>query len=154
MPKPPALAYQDVEPSGDFGLFFNADVAGLSFMETLNKGLGSRGEVNEGTRYLSSEDFNLSNFLTFEIQRGAEDSADSKYLGFTIASAGLENNLLKFELIFDDPLQVSIGLQNDVLMTTIVDGSFFSSEANGLPIEAGTQIEQPLPKMLPGKAAV
>ena len=110
--------------------------------------------MSEGTRYLSSKDFELSKFLTFEIQRGAEDSADSKDLGFTVASAGLENNLLKFELLFDDPLQVSIGLQNDVLMTTIVDGSFFSSEANGLPIEAGTQIEQPLPKMLPGKAAV
>ena len=39
-------------------------------------------------------------------------------------------------------------------MTTIVDGSFFSSEENGLPIEPGTKIEQTLPKMLPGKAAV
>ena len=39
-------------------------------------------------------------------------------------------------------------------MTTIVDGSFFSSEENGLPIEPGTKIEQTLPKMLPGKGAV
>ena len=42
-PEPPALAYQDVEPDGDFGIYFNSDVAGLAFLETLNKGLGSRG---------------------------------------------------------------------------------------------------------------
>ena len=35
------------------------------------------------------------------------------------------------------------------MITTIVDGSFFSSEENGVPIEPGTQIDQPLPKMLP-----
>ena len=64
-PEPPALAYQDVEPSGEFGLYFNADVAGLSFLETLNKGLGSRGQVKEETRFLSSKDFELSNFLRF-----------------------------------------------------------------------------------------
>ena len=40
------------------------------------------------------------------------------------------------------------------MITTIVDGSFFSSEENGVPIEPGTQIEQPLPKMLPGKSVV
>ena len=49
-------------------------------------------------------------------------------------SAGLENNLLKFEIEFDDPEQVSIGYNKDIIVTTIVDGSFFSSEKNGLPV--------------------
>ena len=40
------------------------------------------------------------------------------------------------------------------MITTIVDGSFFASEENGLPIPPGTKIEQPIPKMLPGKGAV
>ena len=40
------------------------------------------------------------------------------------------------------------------MITTIVDGSFFASEENGLPIPPGTKIQQPLPKMLPGKGAV
>ena len=56
-------------------------------------------------------------------------------------SAGLENSLLKFELAFDDPQQVSIGSMKDTMITTIIDGSFFSSEDNGLPIEPGTQIQ-------------
>ena len=56
--------------------------------------------------------------------------------------------------MFDDPPQVSIGSVKDHLITTIVDGSFFASEENGLPIEPGTQIEQPLPKMLPGKEVI
>ena len=51
-PEPPALAFQDVESSGDFGLYFNSEVAGLSFLDTLNKGLGSRGEVSDTTRGL------------------------------------------------------------------------------------------------------
>ena len=42
-PKAPELANENVEPSGSFGLYFNADLAGLSFLETLNKGLSSRG---------------------------------------------------------------------------------------------------------------
>ena len=80
----------------------------------------------------------MSNFLKFEIQRGDEDSADVENLGFYVLSAGLENNLLKFELEFDDPQQISIGTLKDVMITTIVDGSFFSSSDNGLPIEPGT----------------
>ena len=80
----------------------------------------------------------MSNFLKFEIQRGDEDSADVENLGFYVLSAGLENNLLKFELEFDDPQQISIGTLKDVMITTIVDGSFFSSSENGLSIEPGT----------------
>ena len=34
------------------------------------------------------------------------------------------------------------------MVVTIVDGSFFSSTENGLPIEPGTTIELLLPKML------
>ena len=55
-PKPPKLAFENVEPSGTFGLYFNADVSGLQFLEKLNKGLASRGSVEEtnGLRLLSS----------------------------------------------------------------------------------------------------
>ena len=116
----------------------NDDVAGLSFLETLDKGLGSRGETSDIARRLSDQGFQLSSFLKFELQRGDEDSADIENLGFYVLSAGLENNLLKFELEFDDPQQISIGTLKDVMITTIVDGSFFSSSDNGLPIEPGT----------------
>ena len=76
----------------------------------------------------------MSDFLKFSVLRGSEDSASIMDLGFTVLSAGLENNLLKFEIEFDDPEQVSIGYNKDIIVTTIVDGSFFSSEQNGLPI--------------------
>ena len=84
-------------------MYFNSDVAGLSFLETLGKGMGSRGEVTDSSRSLSSLDFQMSNFLKFGVQRGSEDSASIQDLGFTVLSAGLENTLLKFELQFDDP---------------------------------------------------
>ena len=45
----------------------------------------------------------MSNFLEFKVQRGSEDSAKVQDLGFTVLSAGLEDNLLKFEIQFDDP---------------------------------------------------
>ena len=57
VPEPPALAYQDVEPDGDFGIYFNSNVAGLSFLETLNKGLGSRGQISNNVRNLGGTDF-------------------------------------------------------------------------------------------------
>ena len=80
----------------------------------------------------------MSSFLKFEIRRGDEDSSDIEDLGFYVLSAGLENSLLKFDLEFDNPQQISIGSLKDVMITTIVDGSFFSSSDNGLPIEPGT----------------
>ena len=70
-------------------------------------------------------------------------------MGFTVESAGLENSLLKFKLLFDSPLLISMGAINDKMIATIVDGSFFSSSENGLPLKSGTNIEQPLPKMFP-----
>ena len=122
-------------------MYFNAEVAGLSFLDTLDRGMGSRGEVTDSLRLLSKEDFQMSDFLLFSVLRGSEDSASIKDLGFTVLSAGLENNLLKFEIEFDDPEQVSIGYNKDIIVTTIVDGSFFSSEQNGLPLEPGTTIQ-------------
>ena len=43
-PEPPELAAENIEPSGIFGIYFNADLAGLAFLETLNKGFASRGQ--------------------------------------------------------------------------------------------------------------
>ena len=52
-PEPPALAYEDAKPDGDFGMYFNAEVAGLSFLDTLERGMGSRGKVTDSSRLLS-----------------------------------------------------------------------------------------------------
>ena len=92
-----------MKSDGDFGLYFNSNVAGLDFLENLDRGLGSRGEVSDTFRSLNNEDFDLSKFLQFNILRGSEESASLEDLGFYVLSAGLENNLLKFELEFDDP---------------------------------------------------
>lgn len=133
---PPALAFENVDPSGSFGLYFNAGVSGLSFLESLNKGLSARGVVDDngmgrrlsdhvrgGQRRLEgNEDFNLSNFLVFGIKRGGEDSAEVDDLGFDVESGGLENNLLKFQLKFDNPLAVSMGSEKDMMVATIIDG--------------------------------
>ena len=95
----------------------------------LDKGLKSQGIVSEKIRSLNEDekDFDLTKFLNFELQRGSEDSAEMKNLGFTIESSGLEGDLLKFVIVFDDPIQVSIGSTKDMMVTTIIDGSFFSS---------------------------
>ena len=89
--------------------------------------------------------------MTFEIQRGSEDSANVEELGFVVSTTGLENNLLKFKLSFDSPLSISQGSSKDKMVATIVDGNFFSNSDDGLPVEPGTTIEQPLPKMYPGE---
>lgn len=51
-------------------------------------------------------------------------------------------------MAFENPHAVSIGSSQDSLKITVVDGTFFSSSDNGLPVESGTTIEQILPKML------
>ena len=91
----------------------------------------------------------MDSFIQFKVRRAGEDSAPIEDLGFSVLSAGLENSLLKFKLLFDSPLLVSMGATNDMMIATIVDGSFFSSSENGLPLESGKQIEQPLPRMFP-----
>ena len=157
------MAFENVEPSGAFGLFFNSEIAGLSFLDQLNQGLASRGIVQDVqgqavtgdrrslNRNLKEEEsaFNLDSYIQFKIRRGSDDSASLDDLGFSVVSAGLENSVLKFKLIFDSPLLVSMGATNDKMIAVIVDGSFFSSSENGLPVESGTEIEQPLPKMFP-----
>ena len=49
--------------------------------------------------------------------------------------------------MFQEPLAVSMGVIKDQLILTIVDGTFFSSYENGIPIPPGTEIELPLPKL-------
>jgi len=95
--EPPKLAVENVDPSGTFGIFFNSDVSGLQFLEKLNKGLASRGSIEDTNgrrllgsshiqsgRHLQDEAFSLEQFLTFSIQRGGEDSADASKLGFVV----------------------------------------------------------------------
>ena len=62
-------------------------------------------------------------------------------------SLSLEGKQIKFQLLFDEPLAVSMGVIKDQMIVTIVDGKFFSSFENGLPIAPGTQIGLPLPKL-------
>ena len=40
------------------------------------------------------------------------------------------------------------------MVTTVVDTSFFSKQNDGIELEAGFQVKQKLPKMLPGQKAV
>ena len=130
-------------------------------MNTVGKSLASSGDIkDEGTgRSLSgrcladSADnaFDLKSFMTFEVVRGAEDSATLEDLTFKVGSDGIENSLMKFKIKFDNPLKVSIGSNKDKMIITIVDGSFFADEKSGKPIPPGTKMEQFLPRMLPGE---
>ena len=69
------MAYQNIESNGKFGIYFNADVTGLQFIYSLDKGLSSRGWIKENVRLLNADDFDMSKFLKFELQRGSDDSA-------------------------------------------------------------------------------
>ena len=42
-PDKPALAVESIDPSGKFEVFFNVEMAGLSFLEDLDKGLSTTG---------------------------------------------------------------------------------------------------------------
>ena len=72
-------------------------------------------------------------------------------LTFSVISMGIEDNVLKFKIVFENPLYVSTGTQNDRLVGEIIDGSFFSDKDSGLSIATGTKITHSIPKLLPGE---
>ena len=125
-----------------------------------DKRLSSAGQVEDespGRRRRLSEDassFSMDSFMTFKIVRGGEDSAPVEDLGFEVMSDGIDAGMLMFKLKFDHPLKISIGSEKDKMVSTIVDGSFFSSEENGMSIQPGTEIVNALPRMLPGEEFV
>ena len=105
---------------------------------------------------VSEQTFNLSNYLTFEIERGAEDSADGEDLAFEVASEQISNDQLNFRLSFENPLKVSIGTRKDIMIITIVDDAFFKSQSgsSGITLKNGSTIRQLLPKMIQGDSLV
>ena len=90
--------------------------------------------------------FSLANYLDFSIERGAEDSADPKDLDFEIMSANLDESFLVMKVQFKKPLLVSIGSKKDVMLAEVVNGQFFSTEEDGVPIPDGTTFNATLPK--------
>ena len=134
-----SLAFPPVKSSGECPIYLSSDMAGSSFLKDLGMKIATKGSVStkvtsyyddEGsseTRRLAAEEtFDLSDFMTFEIQRGAEDSADSEDLAFVVTSAEIENNMLNFKLEFENPSKVSTGTRKDIMIVTIMDDSFFT----------------------------
>ena len=69
----------------------------------------------------------MSKFLSFEVQRGAEDSADSEDLVFKVKSKEIKDDLLYLNLKFEHSEKVSTGSLNDFIVIRIEDDSFFTS---------------------------
>ena len=149
--KKPELAFGILEPSGLFSIVFDENIIGLSYLEELNKGLTSVGTVadkdenNARERQLASnatnvDDFNLSDFLKFEVLRGGEDSADIQVLNFNVSSQGVIYDELSFKIKFENPDYVSIGSMSDILTVEVVNPTFFSSLTTGTSIAAGFKI--------------
>lgn len=169
-PANPEVAAPQVDSAGRAGVFCSADMAGLSFLQTLgDTGLKSSGGAEDATtaatdtsleprrrRLAATEEkaFSMDSFIKFHIERGGEDSASIEDLAFVVGSAGIEGSLLLFKLDFENPQKVSIGETPDKAIATIVDGSFFADEATGISIPTGTTIDNVLPKMLPGEQFV
>ena len=53
---------------------------------------------------------------------------------------------------FENPVAVSTGSKPDMIIGTIVDEAFFSSENSPQSVKVGTQIFSVLPRLLPGEA--
>ena len=59
-------------------------------------------------------------------------------------------DVIHFIAKFEDPGKVSIGSQRDVMITEILDESFFCDKDSGEALAEGTQIINILPRMLAG----
>ena len=80
-------------------------MAGPKILRDLDIGLSTKGILSNevyNQRFLDSDEtFELSNYLTFEVRRGDEDSADIEDLSFNVKSIKVENDMLHFKLIFE-----------------------------------------------------
>lgn len=161
------MVSEPMGPDGSMALLMNEDCQGLKIFGALDDvDMGSEGSVEAGRddrdegprrqRRLADDSnrFSLDNFLTFAVVRGDEDSASIEDLSFSVRVGGITDGMLSFKMKFDQPLKVSIGSEKDLMIATIVDGSFFASGETGMPIPPGTTIENILPKMLPGEEFV
>ena len=178
MPEPakPEFAYEPVEPSGRFSLIFNEGMAGMTILEQIEVEIKTQGQISAlfaddiidetaDTRRLSYQrelaeekeiiapqsGFDLSKYMSFDLRRGDEDSAEADKLGFEVIIDELAGDRLYFKLQFENPTMVSIGTKSDVMVGTILDESFFCSADTPMTIEEGTEIRVVLPKLLPGE---
>ena len=53
--------------------------------------------------------FNLNNYMTFELRRGDEDSAQNDDLTFDVLVDRIESEMIYFRVKFDKPTAVSQG---------------------------------------------
>jgi len=65
---------------------------------------------------------------------------------------GIQGDDLNLKMKFENPTKVSLGSKPDVVVATVVDESFFSSNESPASLTVGTQIVTLLPRLLPGEA--
>ena len=64
--------------------------------------------------------------MAFELRRGDEDSAPVDKLSYNITVIKIVGDELHFEIHFEKPYLISIGLNPDVLVLEITNSDFFS----------------------------
>ena len=125
-------------------------------IDELNSGLEAKGKLLDpykSKRVLQSEinaskenastgrgssQFDLMEFLQFEIERGADNSAPVQNMTFSVNSTEVSGSNLHFKAIFDNPLEISKGSAKDVLIITSKNAAFFANVETGATIETGT----------------
>ena len=74
-----------------------------------------------------SSGFDLGKYITFELRRGDEDSADADKLNFDIVIDDVSDDRMYFKMEFENPKMVSIGSKKDIVVGTIQNEDFFCS---------------------------
>lgn len=110
------------------------DIFGVSAAGEGRRRLESTAETPEPEQ----SGFDLSQYISFELRRGDEDSAPADKLGYNVIVNSLDEDRIYLDLQFENPDQVSIGSKKDVVIGTIQDESFFSSKESNLSVKKGT----------------
>ena len=88
---------------------------------------------------MSYEDnFNLEDYLAFELRRGDEYAAPHRDLEFDVTVQRKLHDELELKLDFKNPSMVSRGRKNDVLIVEVQDNSFFSKTNSPVKVKPGT----------------
>ena len=73
-----------------------------------------------------AKSFELSDYLSFVLRRGSEDSADRESLEFEVSVQRTLTDEIFFRIHFENPSKVSTGSKLDQLVVEIEDEEFFT----------------------------
>ena len=155
----PVSVIRYVNEIAETSIEFDQDIYLKELLENLRlqNEIETNSHENPKLRFLESisDQELLSMLIKTEIVRGsAEDSADQEMLTHKVTYQSYTRRSIELKLNFDNPLYVSMGSRNDILLITFLQPEMLIGMKTGQPLaEKSFTIQKSIPKQFPDQAS-